>query len=378
MKAAVITETRRGETRVALVPKEVESLTELGIRVVVESGAGRASGVEDEAYREVGAEVAPDAGAALEGAELLLHLNPLTPDEVRALAPGTVVVSFLDPLGDTAGIRRLRDASLTGISMEMVPRITRAQSMDALSSQATVAGYKAVLLAATRLPKFLPMFTTAAGTIRPAKALILGAGVAGLQAIATARRLGAVVQAFDVRPDVREQVESLGATFLETEEEVTAEGEGGYAAELSEEQHRKELELIAEHIRTTDLVVTTARIPGRPSPELVTDTMLQSMEPGSVVVDLATEGGGNCEGSVPDDEVVRHGVTILGPQNLPATLPVHASRMYSRNIATLVKEFVDAETGALALDFDNDVVGPATVTHDGAVRNERVAALLDD
>jgi NAD(P) transhydrogenase subunit alpha len=220
------------------------------------------------------------------------------------------------------------------------------------------------------------MFTTAAGTIRPAKALILGAGVAGLQAIATARRLGAVVEAFDVRPAVKEQVESLGATFLETEHDVSAEGEGGYAKELSEEQHERELELIAEHISGSDVVITTAQIPGRPAPILVTGAMLETMKHGSVVVDLATESGGNCEASRMGEPVVSQGVTVLGPVNLPASLPVHASQMYSRNITTLIGEFVDQESGELALDFDNDVVGPATVTHRGEVVNERVAGTL--
>jgi len=268
-------------------------------------------------------------------------------------------------------VKSLKDRKVTAISMEMVPRITRAQSMDALSSQATVAGYKAVLMAADALPKFLPMFTTAAGTIRPAKALILGAGVAGLQAIATARRLGAVVEAFDVRPAVKEQVESLGAKFLETEHDVTAEGEGGYAKELSEEQHRKELDLIATHIADADVVLTTAQIPGRKAPVLVTADMVKSMKPGSVIVDLAAESGGNCELTKAGETVVAHGVTVLGPSNLPATIPVHASQMYSKNIVTLVGEFVDKE-GAVNLDFANDVVGPSTVTHAGEIVNERV------
>ena len=247
--------------------------------------------------------------------------------------------------------------------------------MDALSSQATVAGYKAVLLAASHLPKFLPMFTTAAGTIRPGKALVLGAGVAGLQAIATARRLGAVVEAFDVRPAVREQVESLGAKFLEAEHEVTAEGEGGYAKELSEEQHKRELELIAGAIATTDIVITTAQIPGRDAPLLITEDMVKAMRPGSVIVDLAAESGGNCALTRAEEMVIAHGVQILGPTNLPATIPVHASQMYSKNITTLLAEFVGKE-GEVSLDFENDVVGPATVTHAGEVKNERVRQAL--
>ena len=260
--------------------------------------------------------------------------------------------------------------------MELVPRITRAQSMDALSSQATIAGYKAVLLAADHLPKFLPMFTTAAGTIRPAKALVLGAGVAGLQAIATARRLGAVVEAFDVRPAVKEQVESLGATFLEAEADVTAEGEGGYAKELSEDQHQKELELISSSIVDTDIVITTAQIPGRDAPILITEDMVKSMRAGSVIVDLASESGGNCAVTVTGDTVLFQGVQVLGPVNLPASVPVHASQMYSKNIVTLVAEFV-GESGEVQLDFENDVIGPAMVTHEGQVKNEHVRHALE-
>jgi H+-translocating NAD(P) transhydrogenase subunit alpha len=249
--------------------------------------------------------------------------------------------------------------------------------MDALSSQATVAGYKAVLMAANQLPKFLPMFTTAAGTIRPGRALVLGAGVAGLQAIATARRLGAIVEAFDVRPAVKEQVASLGATFLESAEEVVAEGEGGYAKELSADQHQKELDLIAGSISNADIVITTAQIPGRDAPLLITEDMVRSMRPGSVIVDLASESGGNCALTKSGETIVAHGVQILGPLNIAGSIPVHASQMYSKNIVTLLSEFVDDE-GALNLDFENDVVGPSTVTHAGEVSNERVRASLEN
>ncbi len=370
MKVAVVKESRPGERRVALVPAGVKALVAKGLTVSVESGAGSASGVSDEAYAEAGAEVAGSAAQALEGAGLFVHVNPLTGDEIAAIGRDTIVVSFLDPLGDADGIAALARAGLTAISMEMVPRITRAQSMDALSSQATAAGYKAVLLAASELPRFLPMFTTAAGTIRPAKALVLGAGVAGLQAIATARRLGAVVEAFDVRPAVKEQVQSLGATFLETEYDVSAEGEGGYAKELSEEQHQKELELIASHIVSTDIVITTAQIPGRKAPLLVTEDMLKTMKAGAVVVDLASESGGNCALVRSGETITAHGVTIMGPVNLPASIPHHTSQMYSKNVVTLVSEFVTED--GVALDFDNDVVGPATVTHGGEIVNDRV------
>lgn len=379
MKVAVPKETRLGELRVALVPQGVRALAKAGLKIVVETGAGAASGVSDNEYKEAGAEVVGSAAEALTGAGIMLRVNPPSlsdPDEVSGIGEGTILVSFLNPLANQALVRHLSEARISSISMELVPRITRAQSMDALSSQATVAGYKAVLLAADHLPKFLPMFTTAAGTIRPAKALILGAGVAGLQAIATARRLGAIVEAFDVRPAVKEQVESLGATFLEAEADVTAEGEGGYAKELSEEQHQKELELIASAIIDTDIVITTAQIPGRDAPLLITEEMVRSMRTGSVIVDLASESGGNCAVTVTGDTVFFEGVQVLGPVNLPASVPVHASQMYSKNIVTLVAEFV-GEDGEVQLDFENDVIGPATVTHDGQVTNERVRDALE-
>jgi NAD(P) transhydrogenase subunit alpha len=285
-----------------------------------------------------------------------------------------VTVSFMDPLGNPERAKALAAAGVSAFSMELVPRTTRAQRMDALSSQANLAGYKAVLMAADHLPKVLPMFMTAAGTIRPGKALILGAGVAGLQAIATARRLGARVEAFDVRPAVKEQVESLGARFLEAEEEVTAEGEGGYAKELSEEQHQKELELIAAHIHDADMVITTAQIPGRPAPELITEEMLRSMRKGSVIVDMAAPSGGNCRLSEAGKTVEKHGVTLIGPDNLPATIPVHASQMYGKNVVTFLMEMI--QEGELVVDMENDVVGPSCLTHAGEVVNARVREAL--
>lgn len=376
MKVAVLKETRPGEHRVALVAQGVQSLTKAGLEVVVERGAGASSGASDEDYRSAGATIATSAAEALKGAGMVLHINPPTAAEVDGMDAGAILLSFLSPLTDLDLVRKLKDGKITGISMEMVPRITRAQSMDALSSQATVAGYKAVLMAADHLPKFLPMFTTAAGTIRPAKALVLGAGVAGLQAIATAKRLGAVVEAFDVRPAVKEQVQSLGAKFIEAEEEVTAEGEGGYAKELSADQHKKELELIAAHIADADIVITTAAIPGRKAPVLITEDMLKSMKNGSVIIDLASETGGNCEMTKHGETTVVHGVQLIGPANIAALIPVHASQMYSKNIITLVGEFVDMKGGTLNLDFSNDVVGPSTVTHAGEVVNERVKQAL--
>ena len=375
MRVAVLKETRSAENRVALVPLGVKNLVKRGLTVTVQTGAGETSGVSDLMYREAGAEIAASAQETLEDAKLILVVNPPSSNELAHLSEGSILVGFLDPLSDPDLVSRLIELKVTGISMELVPRITRAQSMDALSSQATVAGYKAVLLAANHLPKFLPMFTTAAGTIRPAKALILGAGVAGLQAIATARRLGAVVEAFDVRPAVKEQVESLGASFLESEEEVTAEGEGGYAKELTEDQHNKELELIGSALIDTDIVITTAQIPGREAPVLITEDMVKTMKYGSVIVDLAAESGGNCELSEAGETVLAHGVQILGPSNLPTTIPVHSSQMYSKNIVTLISEFL-GEDGQLQLDFENDVVGPSTVTHGGEVQNERVKSVM--
>ena len=375
MRVAVLKETRSTENRVALVPLGVKALVKRGLTVSIQSGAGETSGISDLTYQEAGAEIATNAQDALKDAKVVLVVNPPPSNELDLLSEGSILVGFLDPLSNSDLVSRLVELNVTGISMELVPRITRAQSMDALSSQATVAGYKAVLLAANHLPKFLPMFTTAAGTIRPAKALVLGAGVAGLQAIATARRLGAVVEAFDVRPAVKEQVESLGASFLESEEEVTAEGEGGYAKELTEDQHHKELELIGDALVDTDIVITTAQIPGREAPVLITEDMVKTMKYGSVIVDLAAESGGNCELSEAGETVVAHGVQILGPSNLPTSIPVHSSQMYSKNIVTLISEFL-GDDGELQLDFENDVVGPSTVTHGGEVRNERVQSAM--
>ena len=375
MRVAVLKETRSAENRVALVPLGVKDLVKQGLTVTVQTGAGETSGVSDLMYRDAGAEIAASARETLEDAKLILVVNPPSSNELAHLSEGSILVGFLDPLSDPDLVSRLIELKVTGISMELVPRITRAQSMDALSSQATVAGYKAVLLAANHLPKFLPMFTTAAGTIRPAKALILGAGVAGLQAIATARRLGAIVEAFDVRPAVKEQVESLGASFLESEEEVTAEGEGGYAKELTEDQHSKELELIGSALIDTDIVITTAQIPGRKAPVLITEDMVKTMKYGSVIVDLAAESGGNCELSEAGETVLAHGVQILGPSNLPTSIPVHSSQMYSKNIVTLISEFI-SDDGQIQLDFENDVVGPSTVTHGGEVQNERVQSVM--
>jgi len=381
MRVAILGETRPDERRVALVPGQVEALGRKGIEATVEAGAGVRASFSDEAYREAGARIAADPPQALEGADAVIRIQPPAtgteegrPDEIAPLPRGILHISFLWPLESPERIRRLSEAGVTAFAMDRIPRITRAQAMDALSSQATVAGYKSILLGANGLGRFLPMLMTAAGTIRPGKVLVLGAGVAGLQAIATARRLGAAVEAFDVRPAVKEQVESLGATFLETELDEAAEDEGGYAKELSEEQHERELELIADHIDEADLVVTTAQIPGRPAPLLITEEMVESMRAGSVIVDLATESGGNCALSRHGEPVERHGVTILGPSNLPSELPVHASEMYARNVSALLLHVV--EEGTLALDFDDEVVEGTCVLREGTIVHEDVRDAL--
>ena len=358
MRVAVPRETAPGERRVALVPETISKLGASGFEVVVERGAGRASGFLDTAYTDAGATVS-DADALLAGAEAVVRVAKPSPDDVAALAPGTVLVGFLEPLTDAEGIARLRDRGVVAFAMESIPRITRAQSMDALSSQATVAGYKAVLIAADRVPKLFPMLMTAAGTIAPVRALVIGAGVAGLQAIATARRLGAVVSAFDVRPAVQEQVESLGASFLDLGIRGE-ETEGGYAKELTPEQQAQQQNALAERIPDFDVVVTTAAVPGRPAPRLIPASSVEAMRPGSVIVDLAAETGGNCELTVPGEIVERAGVSIVGTTNLPSQMPFHASQLYSRNVASLLQHL--APNGELALDWEDEITSGACVT----------------
>jgi NAD(P) transhydrogenase subunit alpha len=365
MRIGVPKERAPGERRVALVPDGVAKLVKAGYQVRVESGAGLEAAFPDDQYAAAGAAVVTNG--AMSDVELVLRVRRPTPEEVGALRPGTTLVGLLQPAGDRGLFDQLAERRVTALAMELVPRISRAQSMDALSSQATVSGYRAVLLAALELPRLLPMLTTAAGTLAPAKAFILGAGVAGLQAIATARRLGAIVSAFDVRPAVREQVQSLGATFVEAEAVgKEAEGAGGYARELGDEQQRRVLEAVGKHIRDMDLVISTAQIPGRPAPRLITAAMIETMRPGSVIVDLAAETGGNAELTRADERVVAHGVTILGPTNLPAAMPYHASQMYSRNVQTLVQHLT--HEGALRLDLADEITGAMAITHAGDVR----------
>ena len=365
MKIGVPKETMPGETRVGLVPETVGRLAKAGNTVLVERGAGVASAFPDDAYEKAGAQLVDNAFDA----ELVAKVQRPTDAEIGKLRAGTVLIAFLSPLVNTDLARTLAERKVTALSMDAIPRITRAQPMDALSSQATVAGYKAVLLAAAALPKFFPMLTTAAGTIAPAKALVIGAGVAGLQAIATARRLGAVVEAFDTRPVVKEQVQSLGAKFLEIDLGESGAGAGGYAKELSEEAHRKEVELLAKAARENDIIITTAAIPGRKAPVLITKEMVPTMKPGSVIVDLAAETGGNCELTESGKTVVVNGVTIIGQLNIPASMPFHASQMYSRNVASLLGLMIKKD-GTFDLNLGDEVVKGTVITHDGEVVHE--------
>lgn len=366
MKVGVVKESAPGETRVAVVPDTLRRLAGDGVEALVEAGAGETATFADAAYEDAGAQIV-SADALYTQADAVCRVLKPSPDEVASLRDGQVLIGLLQPLVDTELVAAVAARGVTAFSMDSIPRVTRAQPMDALSSQSTVSGYKAAVLAAEQLGKFFPMLTTAAGTIPPAKVLVLGAGVAGLQAIATARRLGAVVSAFDVRPVVKEQVESLGATFLELDVEG-AEGVGGYAVALAEDQHAREQELIARHAAESDAVITTALIPGRPAPELITEGAVHGMRPGSVVVDLAAEAGGNCAVTIPGETVVVDSVTIVGLTNLPATMPVHASQMYSRNVQAFLGLLV--KDGALELDFEDEIVRETCVAHGGKVLKE--------
>jgi NAD(P) transhydrogenase subunit alpha len=378
MKIGVPRETSEGETRVALTPQIAGQLVGDGHEVLIQAGAGEASSNLDEAYREAGATVVPDAAQLYSQADMVLRVGRPSDEEVEMLRSGTVLIGTLGTLAMPELARKLAERGVSAVSMDAIPRITRAQSMDTLSSQATVGGYKAVLIAADRLPKFFPLLTTAAGTIRPARGIVMGAGVAGLMAIGTARRLGAVVEATDVRPVVKEQVESLGGTFIEVEmtdeEKKSAETAGGYATEMSEDYKRRQAALIAERVKDADFIITTALIPGRPAPKLVTDEMVKSMKAGSVIVDMAAEMGGNVEGTEPGKEVVKHGVLIVGHTNLPATMPASATQMYAKNVQTLVKHLV--KDGSVDLDFDDEITRGATITHDGKVVHEATAKAL--
>lgn len=374
MKIAIAKEIEVGERRVALIPDIVARLVKQGLEIWVENGAGEGSFFSNEAYEAVGAKIISDVGMLWNQADVILKVGIPKEHEINQMREGSVLMSFLSPLGEPETIQKLAHRKVTAFSMELIPRSSRAQSMDALSSQAGVAGYKAVLIAAAASPKFFPMLTTAAGTIKPAKVFVMGAGVAGLQAIATARRLGAVVEAFDIRPAVKEEVQSLGAKFVEVQLEEETVAEGGYAKEISEASKQRTQAVVTEHVRNADVVITTAQVPGKKAPVLVTEEMVQQMHPGSVIVDLAAEQGGNCACTEPGKDVVRNGVTIIGPINLPSSMPVHASQMYAKNISTLLQYLL--KDGQLQLNFEDDITDSTCVTHAGEIRNQRVKEAL--
>jgi len=379
MKIAVAKEIEVGERRVALVPDVVGKLVKQGLAVWIEAGAGDLSYFSDAAYESAGAQIIRDRARLWGEADVVLKVSPPREredgqSEIDLLRPGAVLISFLNPLGEPSRIQQLAERQITALSMEMIPRTSRAQSMDALSSQASVAGYQAALLGAAALPKFFPMLTTAAGTIPPAKVFVMGAGVAGLQAIATCRRLGAVVEAFDIRPAVKEEVQSLGAKFVEVSLEEDTVAEGGYAKEISEAAKARSRQVIAKHVQQADVIITTAQVPGKAAPILLTEEMVAQMKPGSVVVDLAAEQGGNCACTEPGKDVVKNDVTIMGPINLPSSLPIHASQMYAKNLTSLLQLMV--KDGKLNLNFDDDIIASACVAHGGEIRNERVKAAL--
>ncbi|HET6648198.1 MAG TPA: NAD(P) transhydrogenase subunit alpha [Pyrinomonadaceae bacterium] len=376
MKVVVLRETSPGEARVALVPESVRKLIALKANVSVETGAGVGSARTDDDYREAGAEVSSDRKALLGSADLLVVVNRPTEQDLHELPHNAVVLGFLRPLDEPEAMTHAVAQHLTTFAVELIPRITRAQAMDALSSMATVVGYKAVLLGASHIPRMFPLLMTAAGTVPPARVLVLGAGVAGLQAIATAKRLGAVVDAYDVRAAAGEQVRSLGANFLEVDlGGLKTEDAGGYAVELSEEAMERGRTLIAEHAKTADVVITTAQVPGRRAPLLLTEGAVNGMKRGAVVIDLAGSTGGNCAISKPDQTIERGGVTIMAPLNLAATVPVHASQLYSRNVTAFLSLII--KDGELNIDMSDDVVGPSCVTHQGKVVNSRVNAMLE-
>jgi NAD(P) transhydrogenase subunit alpha len=372
ISVGVLKETLPGERRVAITPKVIDALTKAGAEVWIEAGAGNESGFPDEEYTARGAKIAADADEVRDKAQILLTVRA---PETAGLSKGQIVIGLCDPLSDPELVARYAQAVATLFSMELVPRITRAQSMDVLSSMASIAGYKAVLLAATTLPRLFPMMTTAAGTVPPARVLIIGAGVAGLQAIATARRLGAVVSGYDVRAAVKEQIESLGAKFVSITIGASGEGQGGYARALTDEEIHNQREQMAAVLKEQDVVITTAAVPGRKAPILVTRQMVHGMCAGSVIVDLAAERGGNCEVTQAGATVIEHGVTVMGPLNLPATVPSHASQMYGRNIVTFLKNMLTKE-GALNIDLNDEITRETLVARDGEVVNPRVQALL--
>jgi H+-translocating NAD(P) transhydrogenase subunit alpha len=372
VKVSVPKETKPGERRVALVPDVAGKLVDAGFEVLVQSGAGTEAHLGDDLYAEKGATIVPDAAEALRQADVVPKVSAPEAAELEGMREGAILIGFLSPLTNQELVKRLAERGITSFSVEMIPRTTRAQSMDALSSQAVVAGYRATLAGATLLGKFFPMLITAAGTAAPSRVLVLGAGVAGLQAIGTAKRLGAVVEAYDVRPAVKEEVESLGAKFVQIQMEADSEGGGSgqYAKELTEDQQRRQRELLAERVAAADCVITTAAVPGRPAPKLITEEMVQSMRPGSVIVDIAAETGGNCALTEPGSVISRGGVTIDGTLNLPSQLPFHASLLYANNVANLLLYM--SNEGRVELDFEDEIVSGCCVTHEGRIVNDRV------
>jgi H+-translocating NAD(P) transhydrogenase subunit alpha len=375
MRIIALKETAPGETRVALVPRSATQLASTGATVAIQAGAGMAAGITDAAYREVSAEIVSDRAELLGGADIVVVVRRPDAQFAGQMKRGAILVGVLEPAGDPALVRALVGGGITAFRLEAMPRISRAQDMDVLSSMATLAGYHAAVMAAFRLPRIFPLMMTAAGTITPARALIVGAGVAGLQAIATCRRLGAVVEAFDVRPAVRDQVESLGARFVETGvESDTQQDTGGYARELEADAQARQHQVLAEHVKESDVVITTAQIPNRKAPVLVTADMVASMRPGSVIVDLAAPGGGNCELTRPDEEVDADGVLILGPTNLPAAIPGQASQLYSHNASRFLSQLI--KDGQVQLDFDDVVISQTCITHEGKPMGEQIEALL--
>jgi NAD(P) transhydrogenase subunit alpha len=373
VKVATPKELLHDEHRVALVPDTATRLIAARLDVAIQAGAGAEAFIPDDAYQAAGAKVVTHGADLLQDAQVVLKVQAPMPSEVTLLAKGSLLISFLQPATQGDIVKALASRGVTAFSLELLPRISRAQSMDALSSQASAAGYKAVLMAGERLGKFFPMMMTAAGTVAPARVLVMGAGVAGLQAIATARRLGAVVSSYDVRPAVKEEVQSLGATFIELQLEAQ-EGEGGYAREQSEEFLRKQRELIGEHVARSDVVITTAAVPGRRAPLLVTGDMVRAMRPGSVIVDLASETGGNVELTKAGEDVDVNGVTIIGTRNIPSTMPLATSQLYARNVANLLLHLV--KDGAINLDFEDEITKGACVTHDGEIVNERAKQMV--
>jgi NAD(P) transhydrogenase subunit alpha len=363
IRLGVPKEIEQGERRVALVPAVADRFIKLGVELLLETGAGAGSHLSDASFKDV--TIVPDAASLYQQADVILKIQPPTESEIEQMKAGAVVVGMMLPHRYPERVAKLRDHRITGFAMELVPRISRAQSMDILSSQAAIAGYKAALMAADRCSGFFPMLTTAAGTIRPAKVLVIGAGVAGLQAIATAKRLGAMVEGYDVRSATREQVQSLGAKFVDTG--VSAEGSGGYARELTEEEKKQQQDVLDQHIMAADAVITTAAIPGRAAPKIIRTEVVEQMKPGAVIIDLAAEGGGNCEVTRPGEQIIHHDVVVYGPLNVPSELPVHASEMFSRNLLNFLSPMI--QEGEFRPDWEDQVVADSTLTRDGEIKH---------